>query len=218
MDNKKKEGEILKTNITRITLKYDCDEKITHSAQLINSLFCSHSKEVWEHCQRVALLSEKTAEILGKDKKAAFFGGLLHDLGKIFIRKELFDGRNITDEEYKDVQRHALLGYTSLKHNHLFTALCCGLHHAVGENGYGLNSKNLPRKMRPNTLKKVLEIATIVSVCDFIDAFCTRKTKIKNDSNVKKSNLKNLLLKKFPEDKMVIDAALLKARKILKLN
>lgn len=129
----------MKTNITRIMVKYGCDEKITHSAKLINSLFCSHSKGVWGHCQRVALLSEKTAEILSKDKKAAFFGGLLHDLGKIFIRKELFDGHNITDEEYKDVQGHALLGYVSLKRIHLFTALCCGLHHAVGENGYGLN-------------------------------------------------------------------------------
>lgn len=199
-------------------VKYGCDKKITHSAKLITSLLCAHSKEVWGHCQRVALLSEKTAEIMGKDKKAAFFAGLLHDLGKIFVRKELFSEQNITGEEYKEVKEHALKGYSSLKDIHLFTALCCGLHHAVGENGYGLSSKNLPRKMRPNTLKKALDISTIVSVCDFIDAFCTRKTKIKDGSNsngTKKPGLKKSLLKQFPEDKIVIVAAL-KTKNILK--
>lgn len=197
----------MKPNIMRRMVKYGCNEKITHSSKLIITLLCTHSKEVCDHCQRVALLSEKTAEILGKDKKAAFFAGLLHDLGKIFVRKELFRGQDITDEEYKEVKEHALKGYASLKNVHLFTALCCGLHHAVGENGYGLNSKNLPSKMRPNTLKKVLEISTIVSVCDFIDAFYTRKTKIKdgnNSNDAKKPYLKKLLSKKFPDDKTVI--------------
>lgn len=200
----------MKPNIMKRMVKYGCDEKIIHSAKLINSLFCSHSKEVWGHCQRVALLSEKTAEIMSKDKKAAFFAGLLHDLGKIFVRKELFSGQDITDEEYKEVKEHALKGYASLKNIHLFTALCCGLHHAVGENGYGLNSKNLPHKMKPSTLKKALDISTIVSICDFIDAFCKRKTKIKDgdSGDQKMSNLKKLLAKKFPEDKVVIDTAL----------
>lgn len=198
--------------------KYGNDGGIVRTAMFLASVLRLHSKEVWGHCQRVAFLSEMTANELGKDKKAAFFGGLFHDLGKLFVRKELFDGHNITNKEYEEIREHALLGYFSLKDVHLFTALCCGLHHAVGENGYGLNSKNLPRKIKPNTLKKVFEISTIVSVCDFIDAFYTRKTKIKGDSNVKKSSLKNLLLKKFQEDKMVTGAALLQARKILKLN
>lgn len=197
----------MKPNIMRRMVKYGCNEKITNSSKLIISLLRTHSKEVWGHCQRVALLSEKTAEILGKDKKAAFFAGLLHDLGKIFVRKELFRGQDITDEEYKEVKEHALKGYTSLKNIHLFTALCCGLHHAVGENGYGLNSKNLPHKMKPSTLKKVLDISTIVSICDFIDAFCNRKTKIKdgnNSNDAKKPYLKKLLSKKFPDDKTII--------------
>lgn len=201
----------MKPNRTiRNLAKYGCDEKIVQSAKLIASMFSAHSKEVWNHCQRVAKLSEKTAVMLGKDKKAAFFSGLLHDLGKIFVRKELFDGHNITDKEYEEVKEHSLMGYSSLKSIHLFSALCCGLHHAVGENGYGLNSKNLPRKMKPSTLKKVLEISTIVSVCDFIDAFSTRKTKIKNGDfgGQKTRNLKKLLAKKFPEDKVVINAAL----------
>ena len=198
---------------------YSYDEKILQSTKLIASMFCTHSIEVWKHCQRVAKLSEKTARMIGKDKKAAFFGGLFHDLGKIFVHKELFDGRNITDKEYEEVKEHSLMGHSSLKSIHLFSALCCGLHHAMGESGYGLNSKNLPYKMKPSTLKKVLGISSIVSVCDFIDAFSTRKTKIKYEdySDQKTRNLKKLLAKKFPEDKVVIDVAL-KAKGKLKLT
>lgn len=198
---------------TKKTRSLNNTRSITETMALFVPVLRLHSEKVSSHCKRVGLLSKKTAEILGKDKKAAFCAGMLHDFGKIFIRKELFSGEDITDQEYEEVKEHALKGYLSLKNRHLFTALCCGLHHAMGKNGYGLKSENLPHKMKPNTLKKALDIAAIVSICDFIDAFCTRKTKIKGDvNNVKKISLEKLLLEKFPEDKIVIDAAL-KARK-----
>jgi putative nucleotidyltransferase with HDIG domain len=162
--------------------------------------------EVRDHCERVALLAETTALKLEKDAKADFFAGLLHDIGKVLLPAELFDGHNIDSAEYSLVKEHAYDGFAALKDMHLFTALCCGAHHAMYKAGYGVSQEDFPKDWGIHTIKKVLEIATIISVCDFIDAFTHRTTTIKDGTTG--SDLRSMLESKYPDDLLTVHTAL----------
>lgn len=165
--------------------------------------------KVKKHSERVALLSEEVARKLKKDKKAAFFAGLLHDVGKSRLPSELFDGHEITDEEYERVKKHAFLTFEELRRRrHMFTALCAGFVHNVYNHGYGITMEDFPKNWKPTTIKKVLEISAIISICDFVDSFNTRKTKIKGQEDKNTKSLKSLLKEKYPDDSIIIEATL----------
>ncbi len=138
----------------------------------------------------------------------------MHDIGKITQPHPLFDGHNISAEEYLEVKKHVLAGFDALKDYYLFTALCAGLHHSVFEKGYGLKADVFPKEWHMGTVKKILEISAIISICDFIDAFLQRKTKIKDGSDKKAPDLKGMLYKKYPEDHKTIDIALKKYKNL----
>jgi hypothetical protein len=160
------------------------------------------------HSIRVAHLSMAVGEALQKDSYACFVAGALHDVGKLLLPYPLFDGHNITSEEYAQIKEHVSMGYAALKNNYLFTALVVGLHHSMSKNGYGLTWKELPEVLGTDTIKKILDIATIISVCDFADAYSTRTTKIMDGTEG--NSLKELLYNKFPNDKVIVDTVLLK--------
>jgi len=168
--------------------------------------------DVRDHCERVALLAETVATKLEMDAKAAFFAGLLHDIGKVMLPADLFDGHNISVEEYSRVKEHAYDGFLALKDMHLFTALCCGAHHAMYKAGYGVKQEDFPKDWGIGSIKKVLEISAIVSVCDFIDAFTHRKTEIKDGSDKGGSDLASMLESKYPDDLIIVHTALKAAR------
>jgi len=167
------------------------------------------------HTERVALMAEAVAVKMKKDSKAVFFAGLLHDPGKIGFPSHLFDGRDITAEEYAEVKKHAIAGFIALKRAHLFTAYCVGLHHALYEKGYGLEVKDFPKNWQPRTVKKVLEIATIIAICDDIDASLHRKTTMKDDGRLAGIPLAKRLKTKFPDDHEAVEIALEEAKKYL---
>lgn len=170
---------------------------------------------VQKHAEGLALLAEKVARKLKKDEKAAFFGALFHDIGKLVMVGDLFCGRNITAEEYEQVKKHAVMGFLALKDVFLFTALCAGLHHAMYEKGYGITVRDIPRKLGAPTVKKILEIAAILAICDDIDASLTRGTTLKDDSG-KGLSLRERLEKKFPNDLLAVEIALGEAERLYK--
>lgn len=170
---------------------------------------------VLEHIERVALTADAVARRTKKDPKAAFLSALLHDVGKLIFRPSLFDGRNISDEEYAQIKRHAMASYRALKDLYLFTALCAGMHHAVYDKGYGLTAKDFPPWMGPRTIKKILEISTIIAICDDIDAALHRRTTFKGATGSGKMSLEKRLSKKFPDDVTVVKIALEEARKFV---
>ncbi|MDD5043196.1 MAG: HD domain-containing protein [Patescibacteria group bacterium] len=186
--------------------KYETKNGLGHTAKIFLALSSVNHPEVKEHNERVALLAEAIAGKLKKDKKAAFFGGLLHDVGKILFPYKLFDGHDITGEEYEEIKKHALAGFNALKNFHAFTALCAGLHHALYMRGYGLKIDDFPKKWGLHTIKKVLEISAIISVADFIDAATHRQTILKDAPGDK--SWETILREKYPEDQLIIDTAL----------
>lgn len=178
------------------------------SSKLFLHMAAVRHPEVRDHCERVGLLAEAAALKLEKDAKAAFFAGLLHDIGKVMLPSALFDGHNINADEYSLVKEHAYDGFIILKDMHLFTAICCGAHHAMYAAGYGVGQEDFPKEWGIVSVKKVLEIATIVSICDFVDAYTHRKTEIKDGSDKAGTDLATMLETKYPEDHQVVKTVL----------
>jgi len=222
------------TRIRRKILIYNPKGNLAQTAQLILAFTEVNHASTKDHIERVALLAEAVAKVSKKDAKAAFFGGLLHDAGKIILPANLFDGHNITPEEYEYVKTHAKAGFKVLYSLHKFTALCAGFHHRLYEAGYGADMKDFPSNWSPTTVKKVLEISTIISICDFVEAFTTRKTKIFENPKQIQDNpqaaellkkmlntsdaeppLKMMLYKKYPNDMQTVDVVLALKDKIL---
>lgn len=206
----------ISTIIQKRIKQYNLNNGLDHTAKVFLALCGVNHNEVKGHVERVALLSEATAIRLNKDPKAAFFGGLLHDIGKLVLPASLFDGHNINAEEYVEVKTHALAGFEALKDLHAFTALCAGLHHSLYTAGYGLTVKDFPSSWSPATIKKVLEISAIISICDFVDAFTHRTTKIKDGSDSGGPDLKEMLEKKYPDDHQTIEIVLEEIEELLK--
>jgi len=187
----------------------------TTTISFLDILKISHPL-VKEHAERVAFLAEAVALRMKKDAKAAFFAGLLHDAGKASIPNHLFDGRNITEEEYIEVKKHSIKGFMALRNKHLFTAYCAGFHHALNAKGYGLTLKDFPDDWELRTVKKVLDIATIIAICDYIDAALTRDGIMKSDTEGSGTGLRERLENKFPDDLVVVRIALKEAEKIIR--
>lgn len=179
---------------------------LSQTAKFFLALISINHGETREHCERVALLAEAVAERMKKDKKAAFFAGLLHDTGKLVLPAPLFDGHNISAAEYAHVKEHAIAGFRALRGLHSFTALCAGLHHNLYKAGYGLTLSDFPKEWSMATIKKVLEISAIISICDFIDAFTHRATKILDGP--KGPDLRTMLVEKYSDDETIVDLAL----------
>ena len=204
----------LATKVKRKIKEYGPEGGLDHTANLIIALCGINHKDVVGHVERVALLAEATAIRMKKDPKAAFFGGLLHDIGKLVLPFGLFDGHDIDAKEYVQVKTHALVGFEALREFHAFTALCAGFHHALYQRGYGLTVKDFPSEWNPATIKKVLEISMIISICDFVDAFTHRSTKIKDKSNATGLGLIGMLQEKYPDDHQMIGIILEEAANI----
>lgn len=185
---------------------------LDHTARLFLAVCSINHHGVKEHAERVALLAEATALTLEKDLKATFFAGLLHDFGKIMLPAELFQDKKISEHDFARIKTHAISAFRVLRQFHPFVALCAGLHHALYKMGYGLTLKDLPEEWSLATAKKVLDISTIISVCDFIDAATHRKTKLRGAKAREKQTWRQMLLEKYPDDHLVVKAAL-KARR-----
>jgi hypothetical protein len=195
--------------------QYKPSGNLDHTARLFLALY-NFQPLTKGHVERVALLGEATAVVFEKDAKAAFFAGLLHDVGKIIFGSELFSGFDISRDEYEKVKSHAVNGFLALSEFHLFVALCAGLHHNLYKFGYGINLEDFSSEISPATAKKILEISGIISICDFVDAFVHRQTKIQDSSDAATQDLEGMLREKYPEDHILI-GIILKVNKKLGL-
>lgn len=198
----------LETFIQKKIKKYNPKGDLAHTARFFLALCEINHFSTKEHMERVALLADRTARKLRKDYKAAFFAGLLHDIGKLLLPAKLFDGHNINQDEYAEIKTHAVASFKALKKFHLFSALCAGLHHNIYKAGYGIDLNEFPEDLSPSTIKKVLETSTIISICDFVDAYNNRDTEIKDGSNENSKTLKEMLYEKYPNDLGVVDVVL----------
>jgi hypothetical protein len=72
--------------------------------------------------------------------------------------------------------------------------------------------EDFPKSLSLVTIKKVLDISTIVSICDFVDAYLTRKTKAKDGASDKPLDV--MLKERYPEETEMISFILKTAEEI----
>ena len=192
-------------DIAKLMAEHAPKGHLEHTARLILKLFGVNHARVKMHVENVARLSVIVGEEMEKDCNAILYSALLHDLGKLFLPADFFSGRDISMDEYGEVKKHAVMAYQAIGDEHMFVALCASLHHAMYEKGYGLSMADFPEGLQPRTVKKVLEIATIISVCDFIEAFTHRETTPKDGVVL---DLPKALKEKYPDDHLIVEKAL----------
>ena len=86
---------------------------------LILGLYRNYKTNLYHHSVHVAKLSSFIAEKLGysdREVREIFFGGLLHDFGKLYIPLEILNKPGkLSDREYSIVRRHTEKGYLELR-------------------------------------------------------------------------------------------------------
>jgi len=125
------------------------------------------------HSQRVALISRRLAEESGFTPEKAqrvYLAGLLHDVGKIGVAESTLrkEGR-LTDEEYRNVKKHSVLGAKILGGIRQLQDVVVGiLHHHERPDG-----KGYPYGLKGNEIS--LE-GLIVGLADCFDAMTSNRT------------------------------------------
>jgi putative two-component system response regulator len=83
--------------------------------------------ETGEHCQQLGWMGERVARLMGLtelEQTTIRIGGYLHDVGKIAIADRiLLKPGPLTDEEYKEMQRHAEIGGTIVSTHESMTGI-----------------------------------------------------------------------------------------------
>lgn len=124
------------------------------------------------HSARVAQYSREIARRMGKspeEQEEIYTLGLLHDIGKIGVPESIINknGR-LTDEEFKTIKAHPVMGYDILKNVKELPALAVGArwhHERYDGRGYpdGLSGEAIPLEAR------------IIGVADAYDAMTSNR-------------------------------------------
>ena len=119
------------------------------------------------HSMRVAHWGREIAKQIGlspEKVEEVYFGGILHDIGKIGIEDEILNKKGkLTPEEYDKIKQHTVIGYEIVKQAGMFHELLPAIrshHERVDGKGYpdGLVGEDIPL------------IARILAVSDSFDA------------------------------------------------
>ena len=143
------------------------------TAEALANSIDAKDKYTHGHSTRVANYSKKIAELAGKsqeERDEVYFAGLLHDVGKIGVPREIInkDGK-LTDEEYAEIKKHPVIGKQILSSISKSPYLSIGAnyhHERYDGRGYpeGLKGSDIP------------DIARIIAVADSYDAMTSKRS------------------------------------------
>lgn len=148
-------------------------EEILNNKDLIISLIDIKSLDnyIYAHCVNVAVIATMIGIYLKLPKlklKYLALGAIMHDIGKVFMPKEILQKRTVFDEsEEKIIMKHTSIGYNYLREISSLSAesriIALQHHERVDGNGY------------PDNLEadKISYLAKIVSVADVYDNMCS---------------------------------------------
>lgn len=151
-----------------------------------------HDPDTYYHSVRVADLAFKISKKLNfseRDQKYVYFGGLLHDIGKLKIDKEILrKPGKLTIDEWEQIKLHPVFGYEILENQSFIhkEIMCIVLFHHERINGSGY-----PYRFSNNMIPLN---AQIVAVADAFDAMTNIRSYSKARS--KQEAIKELQLDK----------------------
>jgi HD-GYP domain-containing protein (c-di-GMP phosphodiesterase class II) len=150
------------------------DELLDNKHMMINmiDLKC-FDNYTYSHSVNVAVLSLVIGIALGLDRKTLSrlgLGAILHDIGKVFINKDILNKPDIlTDDEFKEMKKHSQLGYIYAKEKFKLpnTSYMGIIDHHEKYNGSGYpNAK---------TGKGISMFGRIITVADIYDALSSER-------------------------------------------
>ncbi|MCK4997823.1 HD domain-containing protein [Candidatus Pacearchaeota archaeon] len=131
---------------------------------------------ILKHSFRVGKLGIKISNLLDINPNKLFYSGLLHDIGKTKIDKNIIKRSNkyktFTKEDMQIMKMHPLYSYEILKNEYNYSALLSLWHHEHQKDEYPpkenfpIEAQNLPIYKQ----KEIEEISKFLSVADCYDA------------------------------------------------
>lgn len=141
----------------------------------LDILWLKH-RPTYEHSIRVGALCLRAAQTLGMNSRALFWGGTLHDIGKILVDPRVLQkSSSFSQKDYAAVRPHVIFGYRMFQRVHPYTAELVARHHRFQLHPY---PKRLPKPVVPwprRTLKKIEKEARLLALMDFYDALTRRR-------------------------------------------
>lgn len=106
--------------------------------QLLVELMQQGGQQTVSHVKKVAEYMRAFAVILGEDANLWYYGGLLHDAGKLFVSKEILNGTGkLSHQQYEAIKKHSVAGAGIIKSMYAITdeqkkigMICADFHHA----------------------------------------------------------------------------------------
>lgn len=136
-----------------------------------------YSADLFGHSLRVAFFTAGYCCFIGQSQKeteTAIIGALLHDIGKIFISKDILEkpGR-LTVEEYEIVKGHPEIGYTYLPvHQFNRRGISDRERKIVLQHHENWDGSGYPYGLKE---KEIDKLAGIVHICDVYDALISKR-------------------------------------------
>lgn len=142
--------------------------------QLLSKL-SSHDPYTLQHTVGTAVTAIIVARKIGfqdeQDLRDIGYAGLLHDIGKVKIRKEILNKDGPLDEhEWEEMRTHAQVGYDMLKDNPIFSER---VKRAVLEHHEDKNGTGYPKGLKES---EVTAFTKIITICDIFNALTTDRT------------------------------------------
>jgi len=129
----------------------------------------TYDESTWDHSNRIAYYAIHLAKELGmsaEEREHVYMAALLHDVGKTSIPQSILNKSScLTDEEFRLIQQHPLLGYEKLIRHDILkekTQILMGvLHHHERWDG-----KGYPYRLRGEEIPLLARILTVVDAFD----------------------------------------------------
>src|SRR3989344_5058423 len=161
----------------------------------------------YEHCIRVGLLARRIGRFMHLPEKPIFYGGILHDIGKVQVPLETLgktDGW--TQQDTENIMPHVIRGYEMLVGSLDFTAELIVRHHQYQKNRY---PKELPRfrhDYSPGTEALISMLSRIVTLADVYDAFHRAHDKFEEKKALDEREIREKITEYNPDLKSLVEA------------
>lgn len=133
-----------------------------------------HDLDTYSHSLRVAELSLEISKLMNHariEQNIAYYGGLLHDIGKLKINKEILTKPGkLSDYEWRVIQQHPIFGY-ELLNGHL--VMESEVLHIVLFHHERINGSGYPFSLSGDLIPLN---AQIISIADSFDAMTNNRS------------------------------------------
>jgi len=160
------------------------DEKIKEKVERLKG----HSYWTYEHSLRMMALCYRFGKHFKFEEdeiKQLMVGGLLHDIGKLWVPSEVLNKNGLTIEDVNLIRKHPFNGFNyvrDLEKRYPLVPGLVGRHHSFSDNPYPIKGDTAYGKIISNQYGENMEfmligeeMAKIVSICDAFDALINER-------------------------------------------